>query len=160
MNHNLLQLLSLPFGAELNLNIPEQTLEKVIQDYTKGKVAISEFHCMDGYLSFKVGIGIIFHANIQISIDEVILNPTQCIVTIGDKKGNLSSLVSKLDKVPFLHLPITMRGDKQFKLDLSHQGLLQIKNLPESILSLIDRLKVEVVIIPRKLVLKLGMAQD
>jgi len=156
----LIQMLSLPFGAELNLSIPEQTLEKIIQKYAKGKLAITGLHCFDGYISFDAKKGKLPKYNIQIRIEEVTLNRSQLIISYSEKKGNLSNVGSMLGKLPFMHLPISVSGDKQFQLNLSHRWQQKMKNQPEAILGLMDKLKLQVLMTLGALELKIMIEQD
>lgn len=145
-----LKMLSLPFGAELNLNIPEQSLEKVIQEYAQGKVEVSEFHCMDGYFGFYVKKGILPRMNIQLGIEEIVINSKELIVSLSDRVGNLSKLVSLLSMVG-VNLPLKTKPGNLIQIDVSHHWQQQMKTQPDEILQLLETLQVNALIIPTKL---------
>jgi hypothetical protein len=154
----LFDMLSLPFGAELNLNIPEQTLEKVFQEYTKDKLEITEFHCMEGYFSFYAKKGILPRMNIQIGIQEITLNREQCILLLSDNKGNILKLIDILSIVG-IKLPLKPHHDNLMHLDLSQSWLQKMKGQPKALLTILDTLKVNVEIIPAFMRVKLKTYQ-
>ncbi|GEM_PF-4804147 len=70
--------LSLPFDAALKLNVPDQSLNKLIQEFTEGKVKISDFHCHAGYVSCGIKKGILPRLNVEVGIEQITLNLVSC----------------------------------------------------------------------------------
>lgn len=147
MKDRLLQMLSLPFEGELNLTIPDKTIERVIIDQVKGQLEITEFHCFDGFFSFYAKKGILPRMNIHLGIDEVTLNRTQCILLLSDKKGNLFKLIDNIGRVG-IQLPLKPYRDNLMYLGLSSAWMQNKSHQPMEIDALLDALKVIIEIIP------------
>ncbi len=151
--------LSLPFDAALKLNFPEQSLNKMIQEFAEGKVKISDFHCHAGYVSCGIKKGILPRINVEVGIEQITLNQTECILLLKDRRGNIAKLINLLANFG-VSLPLKPYREDIMSLDLTHQWLQKKKGQPKEILTLLDTLTIKVDIAPAEARVTLAAQQN
>jgi len=151
--------LSLPFDAALRLNVPEQSLNKLIHEFTKGKVEISDFHCHAGYVSCGIKKGILPRINVEVGIEQITLNQTECILLLKDRKGNLVKLINLLGFFG-VSLPLKPYHENHMSLDFTRQWTQKKKGQPKAILTLLDTLTIKVDIVLEEARLEFAVQQE